>query len=165
MRVTRRQREQKRVEDAERLRRLREGATVTSFASPCERHPQWRVDLSDRRIPPPAAACPLCVQEQLEKRDDRREKRVLESAGTPVTPRQYELLLLHEERNPSSTVVPGSPEEQDALDRISELREEEQARDFLRQRRGATLVSARAQGGRWVEIYAVPGRGFVEVAP
>ena len=107
--------------------------------------------------------------QQLDARDfesfytDRGE-RVLVHPGIPATSEQHDLMARYEElerRRHPDRVVPGSIEEEAALERIEEARAEE--RDRERPQRAGRLVSARCESGTWVEYRARPGRGIVRV--
>ena len=148
------------------LRLTREESTsALPDASPsppaCERHPDWK---PTRRGPQPShveGLCPGC------RRDAEHKEKALPvyiGGGLPdVEPspeharRLQRLETAYEEHlERSETVRPGSVEEVDALERIDQLRDDEQRRDSAKYGRGGVLVSGRIEGSRWVEYRAIP---------
>jgi len=153
-------RQKRRVEEAELVRR-------STLASPCEKHPDWRVDVSDGRMPPCASSCPHCLRDSIGTRDDtkRAVQRVDVSELGNVTDRQLELAAIWFDKNPARRGVESeSFAEQNALEAIDLARESEQGRDE-RRRDGARVVSQQIRGGRVRAWAKLPGHeGLIEVS-
>jgi hypothetical protein len=155
--------QQRRIEEEELVRRSREPGRVQFAESLCSKH-HWRPMIRAGTLPPPRSECPGCRAEALRARDTDRGERVLVHPGIPATSEQHDLMARYEElerRRHPDRVVPGSIEEEAALERIEEARAEE--RDRERPQRAGRLVSARCESGTWVEYRARPGRGIVRV--
>jgi hypothetical protein len=161
--MNRREREQQRINDAYLRQTL---ATKPRELPACSKHPEWT-------LPGPGtlfseALCPHCRDEELSRRDPPLEKpRRIDpgSAGDRLDLR-YDLYR-EKHGEPSGVIATGTFEEANALERISDLRYEEEARQAAKSSSGpvgGVLVSARPVGGRWQEVYRV-GRRFVQIGP
>lgn len=151
-------------EDAEivaRHRREQRESQAESFVTPCEKHPNWHVDVSRGQPRPVWPSCPLCASEEIADRDRPRSsaRKLDTSAAFPRDDRYLKWL----EREPARA---GTFEEQNALDAIATLRDDDAAREASRDRsglpKGSRLVSARSEENIWVEFWAIPGRGIVK---
>jgi hypothetical protein len=151
----------------------RQGERPGQFFSPCSKHvAEWRVDVSSGQIPPDPSQCPLCRDEQLAKRTLRHEVRELPHP-LEVTGQRWDQELRAEtwmERHrPDGYVVPGSEEERELVEQMNAAHEDAVEAD--RAPRGSSrfgqLVSARVEGGDYVEYRTVPGRRgvFARVTP
>lgn len=165
MRLTRRQREQRRIEEAELRRRVREPLDPAEPRTLGCGHLAPEVPAG--KLAPPPSECEVCRREALARRDPvRAERRVGHPLEvTRATPGQLERAALYFERHPPAGIQPGSREEEEALARIEELREEEIARDERRSKRAGILVSSRIEGGVLVEYRAVGHGRIVRVTP
>jgi hypothetical protein len=119
---------------------------VEETRGPCDKHPHW---LPDRRLPgqpnTPASLCPHCMSERSAQRrrtGSRLPDDVIASRFNPVLPRgmSRERALGSQAEWESrfardGKVVPGSKEEEAALARIDELREEEKEREERKRNR------------------------------
>jgi hypothetical protein len=157
LRMTRAERERKRIEEAEVSRRILVGeafdvppnprdvvaqAALAEFRraerelnaglhpapepTPCELHPEWRPASWTAGQPrPPASLCPRCSERQPKP---VAQEVYLDGSGpqrsvAPAVQRAWERYL--EARRAAGQVLSGSPEEDAALRRMDELREDE----------------------------------------
>ena len=163
--LSRAEREQRKFDlEARRLLLLEEHRRGETF-EPCSRHPAWQVSISNRRVPPPASQCPYCLREaQVRHATQQQPTRYEEVDPWDVGDYSDRVAAAIEDNAHRFGPLcrPSSSEEEFALERIDELREDELA---LEQKRpNGRRVSGRIEGGRWVETWKLPGRNhFVRV--
>jgi hypothetical protein len=174
-RLSKRQREQRRIEEQELVRRLKvrdpekDAAEASAVAQvraeernaypdgfACGLHPHWQ---PPRRhglhAPTPLKGnCPYCAEDLIRMRKRQRERLDVEPASYNASRfplRQRHLIQAagerHEERlRAAGVAVAGSEEEAQALERIDQLRDEDRARA------GDTFAARRARSRRyWAE--------------
>jgi hypothetical protein len=164
MQLTKAQREQRAVEDAYR-RQSQRLAPKPEYVSPCSSHPSWRVEVTGGRIAPPhAGLCPECAAEEIARRNPAKRPTRKHDPGSAGREADFSYHLWREKHGPVG-IEPGSLEELNALLAMAAARAEEEAREVTKGgSRAGRLVSARSEHNRWVEYYAVPGRGIVRVS-
>lgn len=172
MRLTKAQREQRRIEEAfarqslavpdDVLKQRTEAPAEELPPGSCRIHPDWRPAMQGFGSP----TCPGCVADELAKRahgGSRVGRRLEPEAGTD---RAFELWQAHVENHPSDGIEPGSQDEWDAIAWIDQARADEAEAERRKADPGlggARLVSARSESNIWTSYYAVPGRGIVRV--
>ena len=157
--LSRAEREQRRHDLECRRLLLLDEAKRGQTVQPCPAHPAWVVSVSDRRVPPPASACPWCQRGgQVQERTEPRYSEV-DPWRVPEYSDRVAAALERNRHKFGPLVQPGSAEEEHALETMDILREEEIARD--QKRPLGRLVCWRPNGE---EIYKFPGRkGLVSV--
>jgi hypothetical protein len=144
-------REQAVIEEQELVRRSRSQLGLVQVErSLCGRH-EWRPLIRAGSLPPLAASCPGCLEEQMRKRspDDGEPRRLQGPRQTPKNPRELGLLerwrelerLRHRDRP-----QPGSEEEERAIEHADRLRREELAAERDKESRHAGRVVLDAFG-------------------
>ena len=178
MPLTKTQREQKRLEEAELVRRHRAALADDTLRQrsepppelppgPCRLHPEWRPrhwELGG------GGTCPECVAAELVRREHGGSRELSKVGPQAGTDQQQAALMAHREKHPPAPdeIEPGTRAEADALAFIDGERAEEVEAERLRSqpaRIGGHLVSARSEQNIWTEFWKVPGRGIVRVTP
>lgn len=149
------EKERRRIEDAERLRRQRE---ETARRAPCEKHPSWTP--FQPGPPVPSHMCPYCRREAMRNRGVRRPVR---EVAHPLNcgPARLDLAWqLWKEQHPERVgIEPGSPAESRALEALEDLRFEEHEREAAKSRGSGYVAIERIEGGQVVQYIAPPRRG------
>lgn len=138
------------------LKEVRPGAFQWGESGGCHLHPEFRLPVGQPKPRSPQTVCPFCQEEAAAAADASHQPRgeVRELDPATAGQRMDDRYLMWLEQQPNQ---PGSFEQDAALARIAEARIEEEQREQRRKPSLGTLVSARVEGGLWIEYRRPPG--------